>query len=429
MVQFKRLFNLILRMTLPYTYHITTHMKNVKSFKVRVAKEVKMKEKAVLNRLSFYYFFLFCGLGGVFPLLSLYLSDEIHLSGSEIGLIMSIGPIITLVVQPLWGMLTDATQRPKLILGSVLLITGLIAVPYYFADRFSSIIVIASVLAVFQSAIVPISDSLTVNYTVKIKADYGNVRLWGALGFAAAAFIMGRLSEWFGLSIIFIGLMLSFWISALFVKSMPHEGGAFRVDLTSGIKQLIKMPKFLLFILASFLIFGPIQGNNVYFGLLISQVGGTIAGVGFAFLLAAGTEAPFMRLSGPWIRRSGYLTVTLLAALVSCLRWVFYIFEPTPVWLYISTLSQGFSVGLFIPSALSYVKQMVPNRVTATAVSLYTAAGSGLGNWFCVFFGGIILEQFNINSVYVFYSILSFMGFGLLIVIQRMEIKERRLLR
>ncbi len=387
-----------------------------------------MKEKAILNKLSFYYFFLFCGLGGIFPLLSLYLSEELHLSGSQIGTIMSIGPIVTLLFQPLWGMVTDVTQRPKLILGLVLLITGLIAIPYYFAHGFSSIVIIASILAVFQSAIVPISDSLTLNYTVKIKADYGNVRLWGALGFAAAAFIMGKLSESLGLGIIFIGLMLSFWISALFVKSMPHEGGAaFRIDLTSGIRQLLMMPKFLLFIAASFLIFGPIQGNNVYFGILISKAGGTVAGVGFAFLLAAGTEAPFMRLSGPWIRRSGYLTVTLLAALISCLRWVYYVFEPSPNWLYISTIAQGFSVGLFIPSALSYVKQMVPSKMTATAVSLYTAAGSGLGNWFCVFFGGIILEQLNINSVYIFYSVLSFIGLGLLFVIQYMEKKEHRL--
>lgn len=403
-------------------YNFTTLMINVKSFPIK--KRRIMKKKSVLTQLSIYYFILFCGLGGVFPLLSLYLSQTIHLSGSEIGTVMSIGPIITLFFQPAWGMVTDYTGHPKRILAGTLAVAGLLAIPYYFAHHFATIFFIAILLAIFQSAIVPISDSLTVSYTAKIKADYGNIRLWGALGFAVSAFIMGRLSETYSLSIIFIGLMLSFWLSMIFVRALPHEGGAFRVDLTSGVKQLTKMPKFMLFIAASFLLFGPIQGNNVYFGLLISQAGGTVTGVGFAFLLAAGTEAPFMRLSGPWIRKSGFLTVTLLAGGVSCLRWIFYSFEPGPVWLYVSTIAQGFSVGLFIPAGINYVKQLVPTKITATAVSLYSAAGNGLGNWFSVFIGGFILDKFNVNSVYIFYAVLSFLGLLLLFWIRRLEKAE-----
>ncbi|TCP26652.1 PPP family 3-phenylpropionic acid transporter [Scopulibacillus darangshiensis] len=376
------------------------------------------------RHLSIYYFFVFCGIGGVFPLLSVYFDQELHLSGTEIGTIMSIGPVITLLLQPIWGLICDYTRKPKTVLTATLILTGLVGMLYLLANDYLWLLFIAGFLAVFQSAIIPISDSISVSYTQKIRADYGSIRLWGALGFAFSAFFMGKISEWTGLKVIFICLAFSLLTGALLVRKMPDSGGEFQVDLRSGLRDLMKIPKFVLFIFATFLIFGPVQGNNVYFGLLIGQLGGSIVGIGAAFLVAAGTEAPFMRLCGPWIRKRGFLLVTLLAALVSCLRWFFYFLEPDVMLVYVSTIAQGFSVGLFIPAALSYVKHISPDEVTATAVSLYSAAGTGLGNWFCVFFGGLLLDAFNISAVYLFYGVMTFAGVCLLGVIMKMEKRE-----
>lgn len=60
-----------------------------------------------------FYLFAFLGTGSIIPLLSMYLTKEQHVSGSQVGLIMSLGPIVMIFFQPFWGMLSDYTQKRK----------------------------------------------------------------------------------------------------------------------------------------------------------------------------------------------------------------------------------------------------------------------------------------------------------------------------
>jgi PPP family 3-phenylpropionic acid transporter len=375
------------------------------------------------------YFLIFSGIGGLFPLLSLYLADEAQLSGTQIGVIMSVGPIMMMVAQPLWGMVCDITRRPRAVLILALFIISFAGFLYIFVEQYIFFIIIALLVALFQSAIVPVSDSITLNYAHKKKIDYGNFRLWGALGFAFAAYVMGELSERFGLSVIFYGFAAVMLLAAVFAFGMPRESAPIRVELRKGIHQLMHLPKFILFLMVTFLVFGPIHANNAYFGLLFQDLGATVAGVGLAFLFAAGTEAPFMKLTGPWIRKYGFLTVALLAAVVSGLRWILYYFEPSIPVVYISTLAQGFSVGLFIPASLQYVRDITPDHVQATAIGLYAAVNNGLGNWFCTFVGGMLIDAFDIFSTYLFLGVMTFLGVAVLIAIMRMEYVEGRQVR
>jgi len=81
---------------------------------------------------------------------------------------------------------------------------------------------------------------------------------------------------------------------------------------------------------------------------------------------------------------------------------------------YATIISQGFSIGLFIPAALQYVQKMTPKSVGATAISIYSAIGNGLGNWFCTFIGGLILERYEIMGVYTFFTMMTMLGLLLL---------------
>ncbi|MDF0726481.1 MFS transporter [Cytobacillus sp. S13-E01] len=100
-------------------------------------------------------------------------------------------------------------------------------------------------------------------------------------------------------------------------------------------------------------------------------------------------------------------------------------FEPSLYLVFATIIAQGFSVGLFIPAALQYVRDISPSSVRVTAVSLYSAVGNGLGSWFSTFVGGMILDAYDINHVYLFYSLLTFSGLLLLIVIMLIDRKKR----
>jgi MFS transporter, PPP family, 3-phenylpropionic acid transporter len=381
-------------------------------------KKEKSYTKAVF---VLFYFLVFFGIGGLFPLLSVYLSDVVGLSGAKVGTIMSVSPVVMIFIQPLWGMIADYTQRPRLVLTLTLLGTGMVGYFFSFIEQYATFLMIAALLAFFQSSIIPISDSIVLNYVQKAGGNYGSIRLWGAIGFAVSVLVVGRLAETFGLKIIFYVFAIVLFLAALFAWQLPKESQTMKVNLREGISQLVRMPKFMLFLLATFLIFGPIYANNFYFGLYITDLGGTLTGVGLAFLFAAGSEAPFMKFASSWIQKLGILHILLLSSFISFVRWTFYSFEPSLVFVYATTILQGFSIGLFIPAALQYVRDLAPTNVRATAVSLYAAMGNGLGSWFCTFLGGLILEKYAVSTVYGFFSILTFLGCALTFLIKYLK--------
>lgn len=356
-----------------------------------------------------FYLFVFFGFGSLFPLLSVYLSEVEKLNGYQIGIILSIGPVIMIFFQPFWGMVSDMKNLHNRLLTLTTVITGCSAIGYLVFESFFSFILIAVILAIFQSAIIPLSDSISLKYTSKAGVNYGNVRLFGSLGFGIAVFIMGKLSEW-NPQVIFYAFFLTLLIAAFLSLKMPKEAAGKPNHLLSGMKDLIKMKKFLVFLAVTFLIFGPNLANNFYFSLFVEDRGGTYTGIGIAFLIAVLSEIPFMRAAGSWISKLGLLQVALIASLVSLIRWIFYFTEPSLTLIYFSAVIQGFSLGLFIPAGLQYIREITPAQMTATAVTFYSAVGNGLGNWFFTFIGGIIFEEFNIYIVYLFFAFLTLIG-------------------
>ncbi len=395
------------------------------SFFAREETDPVLTKKVKRNILTMQGFYLltFFGIGSLFPLLSVYLSEVEHLKGYQIGTIMSVSPIMMIFFQPIWGIISDKTNSPVKVLSITTFLSGVFSLGYLLFSSYYLFVLVAVLVALFQSAIIPISDSLSLKYTSKVRVHYGNVRLFGSLGFGLAVFIMGRLSET-NETVIFYAFFIALTVSSFLGGQLPQEKVAGNKHVISGMREIFTYKKFIIFLMITFMIFGPNLANNVYFGLFVADRGGTYTGIGIAFLIAVLSEIPFMRFSGGWIEKLGLMPIATLAGIISLIRWLFYYTEPSLAVVYITSVLQGLSVGLFIPAALQYIRAITPIHMAASAITIYSAIGNGLGNWFSTFFGGIIYDQFNISTVYLFFSILAFIGVALniwLINIEKME--------
>ncbi len=398
---------------------------NVVTRKGENGMEAALKREAAARKAVFplFYFLIFLAIGALSPLLSVYLQEEARLSGTAIGWIMSLTPIVTMAAQPLWGMVTDYTRKPVGILMITLVLTALFGLMYSFAGSYEAFVALTVLLSAAQSAVVPISDSLALRHVHEQGGNYGSIRLWGSIGFAVAVFVVGWLSERIAFAVIFYAFSLAMLAAAALTARLPR----YRTAVSTGrltwrdIGGLLSLRPFRLLLTAAFLLFGPILANNSYFGLLIHELGGTLTGVGFAFLLAAGSEAPFMKATDRLIRRFGMARLLILAALISAVRWLSYAADP-PLWfVYMTTIVQGCSVGLSIPTALQYARRLVPERVQVTAVSLYSAVSNGLGAWFCTLLGGYLLERWHIGTVYLFFGACTLAGVFVLLWLAKLE--------
>lgn len=370
--------------------------------------------------IQMFYFFTFFSFGALFPLLSVFLEEEKGLNHTQIGIVIAALPLVTIFIQPIWGMISDYTRRPKKLLMIAALAASILGWFYPVLQVFPVLLIGIISIAIFQSGIVPLSDSLSLNFVQKNGKEYGNIRLWGAVGFAVSVFILGRVTEATGsLDLIFYFFSSGLLLCLIALLQFPKRADEVSVSFRAGLKVLVRQKPFLLFLVSNFLIFGPVLANNYYFGTFILSVGGTLSGVGIAFLLAAGSEAPFMKFSQQVINRFGVLYVIMISAFVSCGRWFLYFFEPSSEVVYATTIVQGISVGLYIPAALILVRELAPDNVRATAVGLYSAVGNGLGNAFFTFIGGVLIDLWSVTGMYGFFSGMTFIGILLVMVVSR----------
>ena len=148
------------------------------------------------------YFFMFAGLGIFFPFLNVYYKS-IGLSGTQIGLIITLGPLIAIFAGPMWGLLGDRLGRLRLllvivILGSIISVLGLAMMKTFF-----TILGLAAVFNLFGCAIQPLVDSYNLTLLGEHRERYSEQRLWGTFGFLASSLFAGSVVRTYRTSLCF----------------------------------------------------------------------------------------------------------------------------------------------------------------------------------------------------------------------------------
>ncbi|QNR21838.1 MFS transporter [Exiguobacterium sp. Helios] len=368
------------------------------------------------------YFFIFFGQGALIPYLALYFSnDAFQLSASEIGTIVAVGPVLSIVLQPVWGMAADRFGRPKRLLLVALLAAGLLTLSYLLTSVYLFLLLISSLWALFQCAHIPLVDTLAIEFSKRKSVDYGALRLFGSAGFALAVFILGQVTEQGSLGAIFyasgaalvLGFLVLIGIEETPVSTVERE----HIPL----KSLFSNKRFLLFLAGGSLVFGPIFANNYYFGSYVTIRGESTALVGTLFFVAVLCEIPFMRVATRVMMRFGPIPVLVFISVLSAVRTGILALEPPIFTLWILAALQGFIIGLLIPVALEYVRSLVPPSTVATAVSTYMATTTGLATALFNLMSGIVFDQWTIYAVFWVYTGSSLLGACLYLVSSKIK--------
>ena len=175
---------------------------------------VKMsKSKAMYCKLSAYFFFFFVTWSASYSLFSIWLGQEINLSGADTGIIFSVNAIFALCIQPIYGYISDKIGLRKNILSfiSVLLIfVGPFYIYVYGPLLKYNVILGAVVGGAYLGTAFLAGVGAIESYVEKIGRrydfEYGKSRMWGSLGWAAATFFAGQLFN--------IDPNINFWIAS-----------------------------------------------------------------------------------------------------------------------------------------------------------------------------------------------------------------------
>jgi len=383
-------------------------------------------KKQYAGFVGLYMFSYFC-IGALFPLLAQYLRS-IGFDGLQIGTITASSTAIGIIGSPLWGAVYEKRNGSRKLLyilyaSALVLVLSLCAVRDYWL-----FLAIYAAAFFFESPVRPLNDAITLSSG----HGFGKVRLWGSVGFALGVFLAGIIAQRVGLIAIFPLYSISLLIGLLFlIYVRPTASGRrhAQADMAEytladkappgNFRLLLSNRKYVALIASAFFINGTMIAHNTYFGFLYLEDGGSIAGIGIAFLLMVGSEIPFMGLADRISRRIPTEKLIMIVMAVSTARFLWYGTSPSPQLLLATFFVQGLVNGIFLIKIIKYIARTVDKTVISSAITLYTAFSSNAGAILCLFAGGLLVEHSGGAAVYLFYGTLNlaglllYIGFGL----------------
>lgn len=357
------------------------------------------------------YFFAFCPLGALYPLVGQYLSS-IGFSGTQVGIVTSVGTAMAVFAGMFWGKVYANVSHKRLVIEIMFIGAAIMALVSLSTKIFVIYVAIYAMMCFFQGPVHGLCDSLIMGN----KGDYALIRSAGAVGYAVAVYFAGEYAESNGLDKIFVIYAAAFVISAIIIMREKEPPYYKTEQKTIGASELFKNKKYIQLLICAFFIMGTNVGNSTYFGYLFRESGGSVAGIGLAFLLMAGCEAPFMFLIPTINKKISSEKLLMFAVGVCVIRFAFYATGPDWKMLIATFFLQGISNGILLVELVKYFGKIVEPRLSSIAVSTYYAIGNNLSVIVCSLIGGMVLDAFSARGVYVFFAIWNLIALVLYIV-------------
>jgi MFS transporter, PPP family, 3-phenylpropionic acid transporter len=362
------------------------------------------------------YFFIFAAIASLFPFLVIHYKD-LGLSGTQIGILAALSPLVTVLTAPLWGALADATQRYKQLL--LVMMVGCLFTVFALsqATQFGWLLVIIALFAFFAGSVMPLIDS-SVMAQLSHKDRYGNLRLWGSIGFGLASPFVGYIAERAGLEWTFYFYLFFFAITTTLVVFFPVSRAPIRKPLGTGMLEF-KNQTWLMFLLTVFLGgFGLAVGGNYYL-LHLKDLGGTQTHVGFSLTFATLGEVPFMLFGYRLLKRYPAKVLLVAALFFMALRLVGYALASAPWHFLPIQLLHGPTFALIWIAGIAYADRLSPSHLKTTGQSLFATTFSGVGGTLGGLMGGLLYDAVGAAQTFRLTAVALVVATGVLLFVNR----------
>lgn len=341
------------------------------------------------------------------PVLSLYY-QKAGLNGLQLGILSSIPPAITLLVQPFWGIWADTIGRKKLL---VLAMSGALVIFQFFPEKagFTHLFILTLILGVVWCTIHPLIDCITLDLFSKSNDRvFSFYRMWGAIGWSSGSLLLSyidlsdNLVFNFRLATIFLGLSLLVQIT-LKVPGVKRSTNDPEVQKSSVTVLWRNLPftGFLIILFFIAILTAPIW---YYSSILYSYIGASSSLISLAYGLQGLVEIPFFLFANRIIKKFGIQNTLIFTIFASSLRCMLYGIIQSPQMAIGIELLQGISWSLLWACCVEYTNELVPACRRATGQSLMWAVFLGGGTIVGNIWTGYLFEKTTIQTVFLLNS-------------------------
>jgi len=362
-----------------------------------------------------FYFLYFGAFASLAPFFVIFYQG-LGFSGTQIGLLTGVAPLITLVATPIGTGLADATRRHKLIMGLGLFMAIILGVVLPVLKGFAAVCILVALYNFFMAPVGSLADSATMTMLGDEKAMYGRVRLGGTFGWGILAPIAGILVQHYGLGIgfwMFTTIMIiNFMVSQQFDYGQSQQA---QTSSNGGIWLLLQDKKWIFFLAAAFLSGIGTYSVASYLYPYMAEMGATETQMGITSLMGTLTEIPIFFFGHYLVRRFNSRSLFITAIVLFGIRSLLFAAIDAPAMMYVIQGVSGIIFPMMWLAGVSYADENAPEGLKSTAQGLFGAVSFGFGSAASGFIGGILLESIGGRAMFLVF------GVGILVLLALVE--------
>ncbi len=320
-------------------------------------------------------------------------------SGYEKSQIATLTAVLFLgsMAQPLIGYVCDVTGKKQLVVKSLFLGMGMVAICMTFNREFYVMIFLAFLISVFKDPVIGLLDDITIRYTNSIGANYGKLRSGASWGYALGLFALIPFSYLLKnsetlvpvltlipmLSIVFLGLQAMLGDISVGnnlrtnTEAMKENAHLYKKE----IKEKLLSKTYILLILINLLINGTSNAKSSYQSLLLQSFGATILILSVSNFISIIPEFAFMPRMGLWLRKFSLKKVMSIVATVSITFNVLLSIAPNSTFIVSIVWLHGLMMSIFIPIYYVKLRTYLGENISSTGM-LLNAMLQNLGSFF-----------------------------------------------
>lgn len=366
---------------------------------------------STLNRFRLIFALQFAGIGIFFPYAVLYLTS-IGLSGPQVGLLLALLPLLSFLIQPVWGLVTDVyhVHRQALVIACFGVVVSLIL--FGSTTNFALLLLSTVLHALLRAPIGILSTSLALEYLAAEEpaTGFGSIRLWGSLGFAIASFTIGAAFAGENIWWIIPAYALTNLLQGLLAMSVPDAEIHGQVRWQEGLSLVLRNRILFGFLLGSLLIGTTLGIVNNYLTVYLEEIHATGWIIGANLALSALVEAPLMGWVPHFVRRWGVRLLLVGGAAMLPIRWLLYYFIDEPLWVLPTQVLHSIAMMSLLVVGVLYVDRLLEPKWRASGQSLYFASLHGIGPSIGLYAAGLVYQDAGMDPVWLISAVVAFVG-------------------
>jgi PPP family 3-phenylpropionic acid transporter len=375
-----------------------------------------MRRPAVAEATQVRGLFLLFGvaIAAFFPFLSLYLREYHGLDETEIGLVLLVVGVARTVGNPLWGHQADTRIGRLTALQLSVVGAGIAAIWLNLADGLTVVCVAAAVHAFFMVAHGSNVDAIALVHLGEDRMhEYGRIRGWESVTYAAGCLAIGGLLQAFGTGWAMPVYAVTMLLILGWSTTVPRDHGQpleQRGRLGSVGAVFHEAPRFWLFLIALFLVWTGFNAAWNFISLRIDDAGGGPLLIGIGTALGGLMEVPMMRSSSRLQSRFGLRRVYIAGCLIYAGGFALWGAVNDATILSFLTLFEGVAFSLLFTTGVVVVGRLLPPHLYSTGSAVSAMVGFGLGPIVGGVAGGFVYQHVGAVYTYAGASVLALAG-------------------